>query len=70
MTATPTTISTHALDVGERRYVVMPYAFDTNDMQFQNTNRFRGAAISLTMCSIAYAWLHREGAMRAEDDVD
>ena len=30
----------YTLSVGPRRHVVMPYAFDTNDMQFQNTNRF------------------------------
>jgi hypothetical protein len=32
--------------VGEpdRPHVVLPYAFDTNDMQFHNTNRFARAA--------------------------
>jgi peptidoglycan/xylan/chitin deacetylase (PgdA/CDA1 family) len=40
----------------------MPYAFDTNDMQFQNTNRFRGAADFVDYVLDAYAWLHREGA--------
>lgn len=50
------------LYAGERRHVVMPYAFDTNDMQFQNTNRFRGAADFADYVLDAYAWLHREGA--------
>ena len=40
----------------------MPYAFDTNDMQFQNTNRFRGAADFADYVLEAFEWLHREGA--------
>jgi peptidoglycan/xylan/chitin deacetylase (PgdA/CDA1 family) len=52
----------YALDMGKRRHVVMPYAFDTNDMQFQNTNRFRGAADFADYVLDAYSWLHREGA--------
>ena len=39
----------------------MPYAFDTNDMQFQNTNRFRGAADFAEYVLEAFDWLHREG---------
>jgi hypothetical protein len=27
--------------VGDKRHLVLPYAFDTNDMQFFHTNRFR-----------------------------
>jgi peptidoglycan/xylan/chitin deacetylase (PgdA/CDA1 family) len=47
---------------GARRHVVMPYAFDTNDMQFQNTNRFRGAADFAEYVLEAFDCLHREGA--------
>ena len=41
---------------------MLPYAFDTNDMQFQNTNRFRGAADFADYVLDAFDWLHREGA--------
>lgn len=51
----------YALTFGERRHVVLPYAFDTNDMQFQNTNRFRGAADFAAYVLDAFEWLHREG---------
>jgi peptidoglycan/xylan/chitin deacetylase (PgdA/CDA1 family) len=47
---------------GDHRHVVLPYAFDTNDMQFQNTNRFRGAADFADYVMEAFDWLHREGA--------
>ena len=50
------------LAIGGRRHVVLPYAFDTNDMQFQNTNRFRGAADFADYVLDAYRWLAREGA--------
>ena len=53
----------YALKVGGRRHVVMPYAFDTNDMQFQNTNRFRGAADFADYVLEAFDCLHREGAV-------
>jgi peptidoglycan/xylan/chitin deacetylase (PgdA/CDA1 family) len=52
----------YALDFDGRRHVVMPYAFDTNDMQFQNSNRFRGAADFADYVLEAFDWLHREGA--------
>lgn len=52
----------YTLSVGRRRHVVMPYAFDTNDMQFQNTNRFRGAADFAEYVLEAFECLHREGA--------
>jgi peptidoglycan/xylan/chitin deacetylase (PgdA/CDA1 family) len=52
----------YTLDAGEHRHVVMPYAFDTNDMQFQNTNRFRGAADFAEYVLEAFDCLHREGA--------
>lgn len=49
------------VDVGGARHVVLPYAFDTNDMQFQHTQRFdTGAAFATYVCD-AYDWLWREG---------
>lgn len=51
-----------ALAFGERRHVVLPYAFDTNDMQFQNTHRFVRAADFSGYVLDAFDWLWREGA--------
>jgi len=43
------------------RHLVLPYAFDTNDMQFQHTHRFvTSANFSEYVCD-AYDWLAREG---------
>lgn len=43
------------------QHVVLPYAFDTNDMQFQNSNRFdTGAAFATYVCD-GFDWLYREG---------
>jgi len=52
----------YTLGSGERRHVVLPYSFDTNDMQFQNANRFRGAADFADYVLEAFDWLYREGA--------
>ncbi len=52
----------HTLVTGERRHIVLPYAFDTNDMQFFHTNRFSGAADFAAYVIDAFDWLHREGA--------
>ncbi len=49
---------------GKRRHVVLPYAFDTNDMQFQNTNRFARAADFAEYVLDAVHWLKRERAPR------
>jgi len=49
------------LAFGERRHVVLPYAFDTNDMQFQNTHRFVRAADFSGYVLDAFDWLWREG---------
>jgi peptidoglycan/xylan/chitin deacetylase (PgdA/CDA1 family) len=47
--------------VDGRPHLVLPYAFDTNDMQFQNTQRFdTGDAFADYVCA-AYDWLWREG---------
>lgn len=54
----------YLLSVGGQRHVVLPYAFDTNDMQFQNTQRFgTGEDFAQYVCA-AYDWLWREGADR------
>jgi hypothetical protein len=48
--------------VGDMRHLVLPYAFDTNDMQFFHTNRFSGAVDFAAYVIDAFDWLHREGA--------
>jgi allantoinase len=51
----------HTLVTSERRHIVLPYAFDTNDMQFLNTNRFGGASDFVDYVLEAFDWLYREG---------
>ena len=47
--------------VAGKRHLVLPYAFDTNDMQFQQTHRFvRAEDFSGYVCD-AFDWLAREG---------
>lgn len=47
--------------VGDRRHLVLPYAFDSNDMQFQHTQRFStGGEFAEYVCD-AYDWLAKEG---------
>jgi peptidoglycan/xylan/chitin deacetylase (PgdA/CDA1 family) len=47
--------------VDGKRHLVLPYAFDTNDMQFQQTHRFvRADDFSGYVCD-AFDWLAREG---------
>lgn len=48
------------LPVAGRRHLVLPYAFDTNDMHFQHTQRFRGADFADYVID-AFDWLAREG---------
>jgi peptidoglycan/xylan/chitin deacetylase (PgdA/CDA1 family) len=50
------------VEVGGRRHLVLPYAFDSNDMQFFHTQRFSGAADFAAYVIDAFDWLHREGA--------
>ncbi len=51
----------YLLDVDGHRHVVLPYAFDSNDMQFQNTQRFgTGRDFAEYVCA-AHDWLWREG---------
>lgn len=52
------------IPVNGRRHLVLPYAFDTNDMQFQHTQRFStGDEFARYVCD-AFDWLAREGATR------
>ncbi|MFG5410156.1 hypothetical protein ABXN37_21170 [Piscinibacter sakaiensis] len=51
----------YQVDVDGRRHLVLPYAFDTNDMQFQHTQRFAtGREFAAYVCDAA-DWLLREG---------
>ena len=47
--------------VSGKRHLVLPYAFDTNDMHFQHSQRFRGADFADYVIA-AFDWLVREGA--------
>ncbi len=49
------------VDVVGQRHLVLPYAFDTNDMQFQHTQRFVTSANFSDYVCDAYDWLVREG---------
>jgi peptidoglycan/xylan/chitin deacetylase (PgdA/CDA1 family) len=49
------------LAVSGKQHLVLPYAFDTNDMHFQHTQRFRGADFADYVIA-AYDQLLREGA--------
>ena len=47
-----------------RRHLVLPYAFDTNDMHFQHSDRFStGDQFTRYVCD-AFDWLAREGVDR------
>ena len=47
--------------VNGKRHLVLPYAFDTNDMQFQHTQRFSTANGFAEYVCDAIDWLNREG---------
>lgn len=51
------------VQVGETatRHLVLPYAFDTNDMQFQHTQRFDTGRAFAEYVTDAIDWLAREG---------
>jgi peptidoglycan/xylan/chitin deacetylase (PgdA/CDA1 family) len=51
----------YGVSVGGRQHLVLPYAFDTNDMHFQGTHRFAGGEDFATYVEAALDWLHREG---------
>ena len=48
--------------VGERQHLVLPYAFDTNDMRFFDRHAFVSGQDFAAYCIDAYDWLWREGA--------
>lgn len=47
--------------VGSAPHLVLPYAFDTNDMQFQNNQRFSTADEFVDYVCSAFDWLWKEG---------
>lgn len=49
------------VNVGDRPHLVLPYAFDSNDMQFQHTQRFSTAGEFAQYVCDAYDWLAKEG---------
>lgn len=49
------------VNVNSKRHLVLPYAFDTNDMQFQHTQRFNTAASFAEYVCDAIDWLSCEG---------
>jgi peptidoglycan/xylan/chitin deacetylase (PgdA/CDA1 family) len=49
------------VSISGKRHLALPYAFDTNDMHFQHTQRFRGADFADYVIA-AFDWLQREGA--------
>ena len=57
------------VQVADRRHLVLPYAFDTNDMQFPDTDRFRGARFR-RLCDRRLRLAASRRRARAEDDVD
>jgi len=50
------------VDVAGKRHLVLPYAFDTNDMQFFHTQRFSGTRDFAEYMIDAFDRLHGEGA--------
>lgn len=51
-------------DVGGRPHLVLPYAFDTNDMRFYDGYAFVRGGDFAGYVADAYDWLHEEGAHR------
>ena len=49
------------VSVDEKRHLVLPYAFDTNDMQFQHNQRFATAQNFSDYVCDAFDWLTQEG---------
>jgi peptidoglycan/xylan/chitin deacetylase (PgdA/CDA1 family) len=50
----------YVVPVGDKQHLVLPYAFDTNDMQFQHTQRFNTAASFSEYVCDAADWLAAE----------
>ncbi len=53
----------YVASIAGQRHLILPYAFDTNDMQFWNESRFNGADFA-AYCNGAFDWLQREGQAR------
>lgn len=51
----------HCVEQDGHAHVILPYAFDTNDMQFQHTHRFVRADDFAGYVIDAFEWLWREG---------
>ena len=51
----------YTVEVAGRSHVVLPYAFDTNDMRFQAGRGFHHAEDFARYCIDAFEWLWREG---------
>lgn len=49
------------LQRGDQPYVLLPYAFDTNDMNFFRVSRFVHGKDFAQYCEDAFDWLHMEG---------
>lgn len=49
------------VDVSGRLHLILPYMFDTNDMQFQNTNRFDTSSSFSEYVNDSIEWLLRPG---------
>lgn len=54
----------YLVEVDGHRHVVLPYSFDTNDMQFQHTQRFATGREFSDYVTDAFDWLLREGETR------
>lgn len=52
------------IDAPRGKHVILPYAFDTNDMHFQHTHRFVRADDFAGYVTDAFDWLWREGQNR------
>ena len=52
----------YLVDVGGRDHLVLPYAFDTNDMRFQRNGGFVFGDDFARYCIDAFDWLYKEGA--------
>lgn len=52
----------YLIDVGDREFVVVPYAQDTNDMRLQRVEGFQLGRHLAEYCIEAFDWLYEEGA--------
>jgi peptidoglycan/xylan/chitin deacetylase (PgdA/CDA1 family) len=52
----------YLVEIAGRPHVVLPYAFDTNDMRFTRRGGFVHGEDFARYCLAAFDWLHAEGA--------